>query len=273
MKLYIKQLLADIQQACLKVAPPHPVWEQSEADPDNELELEDISFVEQYVYGTAIPVEKITDIAFAALPPPEKLRESQSQTLAKALIQLLDHHHFQLEFPEKYPMKLRYAFIRDFWATKQVPLSYGTNHIEFCDYEKENCPFPGYCNGCDEVEAQMEADGLYEKNNDTDWDIDMDGFLPTNEALRELYGDLPADMNKDDEGIEMVFGDSLDFLGPGLFDKDYIQPEMMPIPGLCLVCLKYKEEMEDDEENMQCELLRYMKKDDDHFGCDMFEPL
>jgi hypothetical protein len=158
MQRYIEQLIDDLHKATWGMKPPHEIWEESEADPDDELELEDMSYVEKYLYGDAIPISGITGIAQEQLPPAERLSEEQQALLAVELEKLLQYFHFYLDFPKDYPAHLRYEFIRKFWEEKHVPLSFGENHIEFCDYDVEHCPFPGYCNSCKEVEEQMKFD-------------------------------------------------------------------------------------------------------------------
>lgn len=158
MEHYLKQLIDDIRQASWNVRPPHQLWAESKADPDNELELEDMSFIEQYVEGEEQPIGEITGIGQEQLPPPELLSEAQQAVLAEELEKLLDLFHFKLDFPATFPAALRYPFIRNFWGERHVALSFGENHIEFCDYDEENCPFPGYCTTCKEVAAQMKFD-------------------------------------------------------------------------------------------------------------------
>lgn len=171
MEKYFAQLMEDIRKVTWNEKPPRELWIESKADPDNELELEDMSYVEKYLYGEKESISAITGIETHFLPPPEKLSEKQKALLSKELENLLQIHHFQLDFPGKYPPHLRYSFIRNFWNEEHVALSFGTSHIEFCDYEKKNCPFPGYCKTCDEVEAQMKYDEeLYKKNTD---DMDL----------------------------------------------------------------------------------------------------
>ncbi|HKJ42972.1 MAG TPA: hypothetical protein VKA27_12840, partial [Sunxiuqinia sp.] len=136
MQHYISQLIDDIRQAIWNLRPPHELWEESKADPDDELELEDMSFVEQYIEGEKQPIADITGIAPEQLPPPEKLTAEQQGLLASELEKLLQYFHFVLDFPEKFPPHLRYSFILDFWNEEHVPLSFGENHIEFCDYEE-----------------------------------------------------------------------------------------------------------------------------------------
>ncbi|MBU0488944.1 MAG: hypothetical protein KKA07_18880 [Bacteroidetes bacterium] len=166
MENYVNQLISDIRSARQVIEPPHDIWHESEANPCDPVELEDISYVEQFVYGEEEPIEKITRIAQELLPPPGNLSPSQMEQLAVELEKLLEHYNFKLDFPEKMPPGPRYPFIRDFWTESHVPLSFGENHIEFCDYDEENCPFPGYCNTCEEFRKEEEE---YErrKNNQT----------------------------------------------------------------------------------------------------------
>lgn len=158
MQRYIEQLIEDIHKATWNMKPPHELWEESEADPDDELELEDMSYLEKYIYGDEVPISVITEIHHEQLPPAEKLTQELQALLAVELEKLLQYFHFHLDFPDDYPSHLRYAFIRKFWEEKHVALSFGENHIEFCDYEEEHCPFPGYCNTCKEVAGQMKFD-------------------------------------------------------------------------------------------------------------------
>lgn len=154
MDKYIEQLIDDIKQARQKVQPPHPLWLDSEADPYDEGELEDLSYVEQFVYGKEVPVSEITGIDAKLLPPTERLSPNQRALLAEELEALLHHYHLHPEFPNLYPSYLKYPFLLKVWSQSHVPLSYGENHIEFCDYNVENCPFEGYCHVCGDMEME-----------------------------------------------------------------------------------------------------------------------
>ncbi len=182
MERYLEQLIGDIRNATWKVSPPHEIWEKSGADPDNELELEDMSYVEQYVYGDEISISEITGIEQELLPPVEQLPELQQEVLASELEKLLNVHHFFPDFPADYPVLLRYPFLRQLWSESHVPLSFGENHIEFCDYEEEYCPFPGYCTSCAGFKAQMKADEEEERRNgksgNSDWNFNIEDLLP-----------------------------------------------------------------------------------------------
>ena len=149
MQRYIEQLIADIEDATLNVKPPHKIWYESGADPTDELELEDISHVEEFIYGTKKKISEITGIETYQLPPPRKLTDTQMAILSVELEKLLRIFHFSLEFPEGYPDHLKYPFIKKLWREKHVPMSFGVIHIEFCDYDENKCPFPGYCRSCE----------------------------------------------------------------------------------------------------------------------------
>jgi hypothetical protein len=158
MQRYIEQLITDIHKATWNIKPPHLIWEESEADPANELELEDISYVEEFLYGTKIPIAQITGIDCDMLPPPEKLSAEQQSTVAIELERLLQVFNFYLDFPAGFPDNLKYPFILKCWNESHVPISFGQTHIEFCDYDETKCPFRSYCSSCEEYRQQMEVD-------------------------------------------------------------------------------------------------------------------
>ena len=198
MQRYIEQLIEDIHKATWNLKPPHKLWEESGADPDDELELEDISYVEQYIEGETQAIGKITGIEPEQLPPAEKLTTEQRALLTIELEKLLQNYNFILDFPENYPAHLRYSFIRDFWNEEHVPLSFGQSHIEFCGYEEENCPFPGYCDTCKEIAEQMKFD---EKSGDNaDLDFDVEKLLPSPEDLENFFRREKEDSPEPDDG-------------------------------------------------------------------------
>lgn len=170
MQEYINQLIGDIRAAGWNMRPPNEIW--GNADPEDEVELEDMSYVEKYMYGEEELISEITGIDAIMFPPPEKLTDAQKTLLSVELEKLLLNYSFVLDFPEAYPSHLRYPFIRNFWSESHVPLTFGTNHIEFCDYEEGQCPFAGYCDICKEMEEQMKQDEKNNKNSSFDFDID-----------------------------------------------------------------------------------------------------
>lgn len=57
----------------------------------------------------------------------------------------------------------------------------------------------------------------------------------------------------------------------GFYDDDgnKIRPELIPKPGLCLLCLKHDDL--DHTENILCKLTRYDQRNEDQFQCGAFE--
>ena len=150
---YIKQLIIEFHKAREIVKPPHELW--NDIDMDDEGEIEDLSFIEEYYYAKRYKISKITGINTEKLPPDEKLNDNQISLLTKEMIELLNHYHLYPDFPEGVPDRLKYKELRKKWDTEKPALSFGEAHIEFCEYEKENCPFPGYCDTCDEFEEEI----------------------------------------------------------------------------------------------------------------------
>ncbi|TAJ12360.1 hypothetical protein DMA11_12945 [Marinilabiliaceae bacterium JC017] len=171
MDRYLDQLIEDIHKARTIVRPPSEIW--NDADMEDEGEMEDMAFVEEYLYGEPKPLYEITGIATELLPLPDQLNEAQTIRLVTELEDLLAHYHFVADFPETFPVQERYPFLLDIWDDEYVELSFGDTHIEFCSYEEENCPFPGYCNICKEVAQQIKIDEQKGKNL-----LDDDAILP-----------------------------------------------------------------------------------------------
>ncbi len=275
MQNYISQLISDIHKASWNIRPPHECWLDTGADPDYDLELEDMSFAEKYIYGEEVPIEEMTGINTSQLPAPELLSEEQRAILAEELEKLLCNYHFKLEFPSSYPGHLRYGFIRKFWTESHVQLSFGENEIEFCDMDESECPFPGYCDICKEVAAQMKADEEQSKG-DYDFDIKIEDLLPSREdfekTMKEIhnlnnkinYGDDPFSIDED-ELENLPFSDDP-------FDNDVsFDDELVAVPGLCVVCQLYANE--EDEDNLFCIKKRLDHRNGAHFECNAFKSI
>ena len=277
MEHYIEQLIDDLHKATWNMNPPHELWEESGADPDDELELEDMSYLEEYVYGKEIPISAITGIEQEQLPPAEKLSQAQQALLATELENLLKYFHFYLDFPENFPAHLRYQFIVDFWEEKHVALSFGESHIEFCDYSEGYCAFPEYCTSCSEIEAQLKFDEQFEHRDGLALDFDVNSLLPTPaeiEAWEKKQG-----MDDDERELDDIFGFSGSndpfpkFIKGGFFNDDGtpIDPKKVPVPSLCMVCETFY--IDDPEEKFLCMMNRNDQRDDPNFVCGAFVKL
>lgn len=274
MKHYINQLISDIRKTTHNIRPPRSLWDH--ADVNSELELEDMAFLEKYFEGEEEAISEITGIAPELLPPPAKLSIEQQALLGDELERLLQHFNFYLDFPDQLPAHLKYPVIIDFWKEEHVLVSFGKNEIELCDMEKEHCPFPGHCNICDEVAAQMKYDE--EKYGDSPAEeTDIDRLLPSPQETEEWYKKqkgfdpdaedsvFPADDNiEDNENFEDI---------NGFYDDDgtKIDPDSVPVPSLCVICKKHL--ADDWEENLLCLMNRYDQRNDEDFNCGAFEKI
>ena len=201
MQRYIEQLVEDLHRATWNIKKPHEIWE--DVDLNNEAELEDISYVEEYVYGKKKNISDIIGIKRKLLPAPKMLTTEQRALLSVELEKLLQVFHFFLDFPETYPHELRYRFIRDFWKEKRVGLSFGECHIEFCDYDESHCPFDGYCTTCKEIRVEMEHD---KGNNDDDkFDIDVRDLLPRPDEEEQWFRNNRIDIDEPFEDEQLPF--------------------------------------------------------------------
>jgi hypothetical protein len=273
MQRYIEQLIEDIHEATGNIRPPHELWEKSGADPDCEPELEDMSYVEQYLYGEKEPIAQITGISQEQLPPPGKLTRKQQTLLATELEKLLQYFHFYLDFPKNYPVHLRYPFILNLWEEEYVPLSFGENHIEFCDYDEEFCPFPGYCTLCSEVQAQMKYE---EEHGCTDGlDINVKDFLPVPGQIEAGEDQMKnSDPDNDMSSFLLEINENDDINSEdinGFYDDDgnKIEPHSVPVPGLCTICRKYQNG--DEGEDLLCLMNRYDQRNETDFRCGAFD--
>lgn len=178
MERYIEQLIEDIRHSANSIPPPGELWK--DVDMDNPNETEDISFAEQFINGEPQQLSLILGICKEQLPPPNQLRDAQVTLLLNEMVQLLQKFHFVPEFPEKAPDNLRYKVLRDHWDEEQVLVGGGQVHIEFCDYDETQCPFPGYCNMCKET-------GNRNINTECKTDINTynDDLLPTPEEQKK----------------------------------------------------------------------------------------
>jgi hypothetical protein len=250
MERYLAQLMEDLQQAKLKFKPTIPLWK--EGDPEDDLESVDFSQVEKYENNEVTPISEITGIHQEQLPPVEKLNQEQQAFLAAGLEDLLQHFHFELDFPRDYPRHFRYAFIRKLWSEEQVAVTFGEIHIEFCDYDEENCPFPGYCNSCQEASE-------YVKNYNEQGGIDN--------TENGKNGPYPFDIYDDDDDNPVMI--DINELNDAHGNK--IDLASIPIPSLCLICNKYR--MDDWDENLLCLMNRNDQSGQPNFMCDAFEKI
>jgi hypothetical protein len=111
-------------------------------------------------YGNPLKLEDIIGIPSEVLPSENLLTSEEKAHLSRIMEELMEIWNFHPEFPDELPDRLKYKHLKKVWASEQVYLGMGENKIEFCNYEKTNCPFPHHCKFCDEIKEQEK---LYNK--------------------------------------------------------------------------------------------------------------
>ena len=140
--LYVEQLKEDIREAAQK----NSIENEDDIQTSGSDFEQHIKEVENYVHGPTAPLSRILGICTIQLPPPEKLSNAQQAAIYKEMELLLNAFNFCPDFPEKLPGHFKYQLMRSRWDNEQVRMNSGQSHLEFCDYEPKECPFPSrYC--------------------------------------------------------------------------------------------------------------------------------
>jgi len=134
MQKYVDHLLSDIQQAGIN----KPV-KQNLVVPK---ELEDNKEVIEYLNLAPRPMEQLFGIEKISFPPISKLSVKQVKQITEAIIKLWSIYNFIPDFPKGLPVEKKYKLLIDFFSEPVSYISKGTSHVEFCDYNTKNCPYP-----------------------------------------------------------------------------------------------------------------------------------
>ena len=142
MKKYITQLIEDMHKAAenLPVKPYLEIYEDEEC----------LRGCMEYESTEPKPMQEWFGIDKANFPPAEKLSKDELKLMVKEIIQLWNAYNFDAVLPEGVPDELAYKALVNNFDQPVVWVSEGTCGIEFCEYDEDNCPFPGYCNLCKE---------------------------------------------------------------------------------------------------------------------------
>jgi hypothetical protein len=157
---YVEQLVEDLQKAAERAYNPGHLKNGMGSSPQNFQDH--IAEVEQYLHGPMSKLSEIVGIDAAMFPADDLLSDEQTGLLVPEMELLLNAFNFYPDFPQNkgkiVPPRLRYRALREKWDSDQVFVSFGEIHLEFCDYDEESCPFPGYCSTCSESEADDSPD-------------------------------------------------------------------------------------------------------------------
>lgn len=175
MQRYVEQLVEDLR--AIAKNPPHLLENGGGSFPDSP-EKDDLAEIEELYGGEEHPLSGIVGLPKSALPDHRRLSDKQVIWLTSELIETLHAWNFQPDFPDNVPVRLQYDALRNHWDDKLVYMRFGTVVMQLCDANRLHCPFPGYCQICDETEKEMEP-----VDYDYDFDFVADDLLPDTETL------------------------------------------------------------------------------------------
>jgi len=170
MQRYVEQLIEDVR--AIATNPPHLSANKGvlfSTDTADDI----IDDAERFVSGDQINMSVIVGLPKSALPDHSRLTDKQIKWLTSELILMLNAWNFNPEFPCKLPVRLQYQAIRDHWDDETVYVRTGTVHIEYCSYDRDECPFPEYCTFCDEMLEDEESVA-----NNADFNVNAEDLLP-----------------------------------------------------------------------------------------------
>ncbi|MDA3823868.1 MAG: hypothetical protein PF450_14825 [Bacteroidales bacterium] len=151
---YVNQLTEDIENL-LQCTPPYLLYDQPE---DFEEQME--KFEDHVLNSAGVWICDYSGIQSEFLPREDLLSEGQLELLVSSLTLLMDHYNFHPVFPDALPDRDRYKKIREEWHKFKAPLISCDLYYEFCEYDEEHCPFPGYCDSCQRTNDIIE-EGKY----------------------------------------------------------------------------------------------------------------
>jgi hypothetical protein len=153
MRPYIEDLIEEVRNAAKEVRRQ----KKKSTDAQKDLACQNETYDKRnYLYGNPATLEEITGIPANALPPYYLLPDKHKAELSNAMEDLLEAWGFIADFPEAFPRTERYKLLRGIWTTHQVYIGTGYTYIEFCNFDRNNCPFPNHCNMCEEIDKQEE---------------------------------------------------------------------------------------------------------------------
>ncbi|MBE9468106.1 MAG: hypothetical protein IMY72_07280 [Bacteroidetes bacterium] len=172
MKRYLNQLIEDMHNAA-KNLPEKPYLEISEAE-------ECLRGCMEYESTEPKPMQEWFGIKKISFPPAEKLSKDELKLMVEEILKLWDAYNFDAVLPEGVPDELAYKMLVNNFDQPVVWVSEGTCGIEFCEYDEDNCPFPGYCNLCKKFSEENKTDDY------PDFDINSDDVLPSKKEIEEF---------------------------------------------------------------------------------------
>jgi hypothetical protein len=159
MKKYLAVLLSDIAEAKNNRPDFRPISDDEiipfELDDFWEANMED-SAESEAQKPTAAPkrtgnIREIMGLNREQFPPADYWTEEEAAQLVIALNDLLGHYHLAADYPPNLPPLMAYSTLVGALELYAPIMPFGEWHLEFCNYNPEECPFgEAYC-GCNNI--------------------------------------------------------------------------------------------------------------------------
>lgn len=206
MQEYLNQLIADMRHAAQNLPPKPEYYIPPEA--------EGIEHIIEWENSVDKPMHEWTGITKDVFPPPEKLSEQELVMMVDEILKLWKAYNFIADLPENLPVEIAYKALVDYFDKPVAWISEGNLHIEFCEYEPENCPWPEEFCWCkvlhDELNTQDLADSIKSASEE---------IIP--KKYRELIKNIAA---SNDGGLVC-------FINPDTGEMEDALPEWLEDPG------------------------------------------
>lgn len=192
MQKYVTQLLADLEAAKANRPPKPDVRALYPNHPALDFGLD---YIAEWECAPRMPMTELFGIDPIVFPDADRLTKEQLSELIEGIFDLWEFYNFDACISDEVPYHLVYtAFVKK-WREGYVSyVSEGVTHLEFCDYEPNNCPWGlEFCN-CKEFE---------------DDDMDMDKYKMTPEQ--------EAEHNK---GLKHHQNGGISWINPKLLDEN-----------------------------------------------------
>lgn len=151
MQDYIHFLLEDL--AAIAKNPPTP------PQYDVPKELEGIEYVLEWENNPYQTMLSLFNLEPEVFPPADRLSVSQLEQLNLGILELWAGFNFYAEFPEEVSSRRLYEALTKYMQHSECQyISKGSSHVEFCQYEPDNCPWGNDLCSCKDLVSEIQND-------------------------------------------------------------------------------------------------------------------
>ena len=129
-------------------------WDNIENESEKEIKSIDAS--DEYINAEARQLQHIIDVKQESLPEPVKLTDNHISRILDVLEMVIETYNFEIAYPsDSLSNRIKYTLLRNKLTDDIKRTSFGKVGIEFCGFWEDDCPIPGECNACKEMDLEM----------------------------------------------------------------------------------------------------------------------